>query len=196
MNIDEIVNVLKQGQLAIIPNDTVYGIIGDATNIETIHQVFKIKKRPYTKPLIIMVSNLDMLSIYTKELNDIEKDLISKYWPGPLTILLPKNDKLSDLITSSSPLVAVRIPQNESLLNIINKLNRPIISTSANITGTETITSINELEPELVESIPYIYDGGVIDNASSTIVKVENNQIKILREGSLAEDIKKHYLNN
>lgn len=193
MNIEEIVKVLKEGKLAITPSDTVYGIIGDATNINAIHEVYKVKKRPYTKPLIIMVSSLEMLNEYTKDISPLEQDLIKEYWPGPLTILLPKNEKISNYITSDSPLVGIRYPNNLELIEIMNRLGKPIFSTSANITGTETITNISMLEKEMIENISYIYDKGEIINPPSTIVKVENNKVKILREGALASSIKTKY---
>lgn len=193
MNIEEIVKVLKEGKLAITPSDTVYGIIGDATNINSIHEVYKVKKRPYTKPLIIMVSSLEMLNEYTKDISPLEQELIKEYWPGPLTILLPKNEKISNYITSDSPLVGIRYPNNLELIEIMNRLGKPIFSTSANITGTETITNISMLEKEMIENISYIYDKGEIINPPSTIVKVENNKVKILREGTLASSIKTKY---
>lgn len=196
MNIEELTKIINEGKLAIIPTDTVYGIIGDATNENTIHNVFKVKKRPYTKPLIIMVSSIQMLKEYTRKLSDLENKLIEEYWPGPLTILLPKNNKISNYITNDSPLVGIRLPKDKELLELINKLNKPLISTSANITGTETITNINMLEDEMIKQIPYIYDKGEILNPASTIVKVENDKVIILREGSLTKSIQEKFINN
>lgn len=193
MDNQEIVNILKDGKLAITPSDTVYGIIGDATNINVIHEVYKIKKRPYTKPLIIMVSSMEMLKEYIKEISPLEQELINNYWPGPLTILLTKNEKISNFITNNSPLVGVRYPNNQDLIEIMNKLGKPIFSTSANITGTETITNVKMLENEMIQQIPYIYDAGEIINPPSTIVKVEENKVIILREGTLASALKAKY---
>lgn len=193
MNTEEIAKILSEGKLAILPTDTVYGIVGDATNIETIEETYRVKKRPYTKPLIIMVSSLEMLNEYTKELSPLEQDLINHYWPGPLTILLPKNEKVSEKITNNSPLVGIRFPDNKDLNAIMNTLNKPLISTSANITGTETITNISMLEKDMADQIPYIYDGGEIKNPPSTIVKVEEGKVIILREGYLTNSLKETY---
>ncbi len=193
MNTEEIVNILREGKLAIIPTDTVYGIVGDATNEETIHETYKVKKRPYSKPLIIMVSSIEMLKQYTEYLTPLEQDLINRYWPGPLTILLHKNNKISNYITNNSPLVGIRFPNNKDLITIMNNLNKPLISTSANITGTETITNISMLEDEMTKQISYIFDGGEINNNPSTIVKVENDKVIILREGYLTKSLKETY---
>jgi L-threonylcarbamoyladenylate synthase len=118
---------------------------------------------------------------------------MNKFWPGLVTFILKKNDKISDLITAGSDTVGVRIPNNKELLEIIRKLNRPVVSTSANITETPVITCIEMLEDEIVNSVDYIEDGGLIENESSTIIKVNEKDIKILREGKIVDDIKDYY---
>ena len=90
MNIDELVNILKAGKLAIIPTDTIYGIVADATNEDAIKKVYEVKQRDYNKPLIILVSSIKMLKNYVKDISSIEENLIKKYWPGKLTILFKK----------------------------------------------------------------------------------------------------------
>ncbi len=185
----ELVDNIEQGNLVIVPTDTVYGISADACNEEAIKKVFIAKKRE-EKPLIVMVSSIEMLKRYVKNINEIEQKLIDKYWPNTLTILFEKNDNLSDLVTCGSPLVGIRMPNNKLLLDLMNEINKPIISTSANISGTSVITNTNLIDPELKKHISYVYDDGEKTNIASTLVKVENNKIKILREGLLSEKIK------
>lgn len=193
MNIDRIVNELKKGNLVISPSDTVYGIMGDALNEKAIKKVYDAKKREARKPLIILVSSKEMLYEYTKELNSLENELINKYMPGKLTIILKKNNKISNSITNNSEYVGIRIPDNKDLINIINKLGNPVISTSANISNKDVIINPKMIEKELLDYISYIEDGGTIKANSSTIIKVNNNNIEILREGDLANKIKKDY---
>ena len=185
----ELIDNIEQGNLVIVPTDTVYGISADACNADAIKKVFIAKKRE-EKPLIVMVSSIEMLKKYVKNINELEQKLIDKYWPNTLTILFEKSDNLSDLVTCGSPLVGIRMPDNKLLLDLMNKINKPIISTSANISGSSVITNTNLIDPELKKHISYIYDDGEKTDIASTLVKVEDNKIKILREGLLSEKIR------
>lgn len=193
MNVDKIVKVINEGKLVISPTDTVYGIMGDALNDEVIKRVFFVKKRDVKKPLILLMNSIEMIYEYTCNINELEQELINKYHPGLLTIILKKNDKISNLITSGLDTVGIRIPDNKDLLSIIGKLNRPVISTSANISGSEVITNIWMIENELKENIDYIEDGGELSDSYSTIVVVIDGKIKILRDGLLANQIRSDY---
>lgn len=193
MNIDKIVDVINDGGLVISPTDTVYGIMADSLNEETIKRVFSVKKRDISKPLILLMNSIDMIYEYTSDINELEKELICKYHPGLLTIILKKNNKVSNLITGGLDTVGIRIPNNNDLLSIIEILNRPVISTSANISGSEVITNIWMIENELKENIDYIEDGGEVSDFYSTIVLVDDGKIKILREGKLSNQIRADY---
>ena len=193
MNINEIVNVIKAKQLAIVPTDTVYGIIGDALDEAVIHKVYEAKKRDYSKPLILMVSDISMLKKYVLEINDLEQRLIERFWPGKLTILFKKNELISDLITSGSDLVGIRFPDNKELVDVIKKFDKPLISTSCNISTKDVITNVSLIEKELLDKISYVYDCGEMGDVSSTIVQVVDNKINILREGELVSLIKEEF---
>ena len=194
MNIDRIVNEIDLGNLVITPTDTVYGIMADSMNYNAIKKVYEAKNRDYSKPLILLVSNKSMLYEYVDSVNEIEKELIDRYMPGRLTIILKKNNKISDLVSAGSDYVGIRIPDNENLVTIIDKLGRPVISTSANISGNDTIKSIDMIDNKLLDKISYIEDGGVIDSKSSTIVRVIDNKVNIIRTGELGDKIRKDFL--
>lgn len=193
MNIDKICDVINNKGLVITPTDTVYGIMADAMDEDAIKKVYDIKKRGYNKPLIILVDSFEMLSQYTEEISEMERKLMDRFWPGLVTFILKKNDKISNLITAGNNTVGVRIPDNKDLLEIIRHLKRPVVSTSANITETPVITSIEMLEADIIDNIDYIEDGGYLDNQSSTIVKINDNELVILREGKIADEIKEYY---
>lgn len=193
MNINELVDVIKAKQLAIVPTDTVYGIIGDALDEAVIHKVYEAKKRDYSKPLILMVSDISMLKKYVLEINDLEQRLIERFWPGKLTILFKKNELISDLITSGSDLVGIRFPDNKELVDVIKKLDKPLISTSCNISTRDVITNVSLIEKELLDKISYVYDCGEMGDVSSTIVQVVDNKINILREGELVSLMKEEF---
>ena len=180
--INKIIDVLSKGEIAILPTDTVYGLTGDATSLKAIKLANDIKKREKPQPLLILVSSIDMLKKYTKNISDLELEVINKYWPNKLTILFEKNDLLSDELTASSPYVGVRMPNNKLLLDIMNKYNKPLLSTSANIHSKDVITKISLLENEMRDSVSYIYDAGELSTTASTLIKIENGKIKILRD--------------
>ncbi len=193
MDIDKLVSVINNGEIAVVPTDTVYGIIGDATSVDVIHKVYEAKKRDYTKPLILMVSSLEMLSKYVDSVSELEKKLIYKYWPGKLTILFKKNSNVDDLITSGSEYVGIRYPNNKDLIELMERLDKPLISTSCNISSKDVITSIDMLEEDISKYVSYVYDGGILSDTSSTIVKVVDNEIEIIREGELTSLIKEDF---
>ena len=142
MNIEEICDVLDRGGLVISPTDTVYGIMGDATNDDVVLKLYEVKKRAYNKPLILLMDSYEMIKRYTSDISDIEDSFIREFMPGLVTIILKKNDKVSDLITAGSDSVGIRIPDNADLIKIIKKLGRPVFSTSANVSEEEVITNI------------------------------------------------------
>ena len=193
MNIDKIAKEIKKGNLVIIPTDTVYGISADMTNEKAIEKVYNAKNRDKNKPLILLVSNVDMLKEYTEKLNSLEEEIINKYLPGKLTLLLHKNSKVSDKITGKSDLVGIRMPNSKQLIQIIDKVGNPIISTSANISGKATITNPKDVEKEMLKHISYVEDAGTLNNEPSSIIKIENDKIIVIRKESVAKQILKDY---
>ena len=188
---NELINTLNKGLLAVLPSDTVYGIFADATNKDAIKRVDDAKHS--NKPHLILVSSIKMLEEYVSEINDLQRKIINKYWPNTLTILFKKNDKLDNELTKGSEYIAVRMPDNKFLLELIEKLKKPLISSSANITSKDVITNVSLLESELKNKVSYIYDAGTLPSTASTLIKVENNKIVFLREGILANQIKEDF---
>lgn len=193
MNINKLIKIIDSENLAIVPTDTVYGIIADATNEKAIQKVYEAKNRESKKPLIVMVSSIDMLLDYTKEINDNEKSIINMFWPGKLTILLKKNDKLSNLINNNGEYVGFRLPDSAELIELMNKLNKPLISTSANIAGQKTITNVEMLDKKLLNHISYVYDGGYREDVPSTIIQMCDDKVKFLRKGEIAQAIESSF---
>ena len=193
MDIDKIVSVVDSGGLVITPTDTVYGIMGDSLDESVIRKVYSVKKRSFSKPLILLMSDVEMIKKYTSDISDVEWDLINRFLPGLVTIILKKNDLVSPLITSNSDYVGIRIPNNSELVEIIKKLGRPVISTSANISDRDVITRVDMISDELLSGIDYVYDGGEINSLSSTIIRVVDGKLVILRRGELADEIESYF---
>ena len=193
MDIDKIVSVVDSGGLVITPTDTVYGIMGDSLDESVIRKVYSVKRRTFSKPLILLMSDVEMIKNYTSDISDVEWDLINHFLPGLVTIILKKNDLVNPLITSNSDYVGIRIPDNSELVEIIKKLGRPVISTSANISDRDVITRVDMISDELLSGIDYVYDGGEINSLSSTIIRVVDGKLVILRRGELADEIESYF---
>ena len=194
---NEIIDYLKKGKIIITPTDTIYGIMADATNDEAVKKVYEAKKRSFDKPLLLLVNGLDMLKEYVLGIDDLTKKVIDEYWPGPLTILFKKNDKVSKYVTNNE-YVGIRYPDNKIIKEILDEFKKPVISTSANISDSDVITEVEMIPDELLEKIDYVLDGGKLSNVSSTLIKIEDNKITILRDGILSDNIRnkfKDYMN-
>lgn len=178
----EIVEVIKSGGVVIMPTDTIYGIIADATNECAIQRVYEMKKRNEHKPMLMLVNSIEMLEKYVSSINDVERKLIDELWPGALTIIFKKKN-ISDLLTGGLDTVGIRFPDNELLIDIMNELNVPLLSTSVNVSGDESATCINNISNLILDSVDYVYDVGECKGEPSTIVVVNDNELKILREG-------------
>ena len=184
-----IANKIIDGGIGVIPTDTVYGLVCDALNIDSVDKIYKLKKRDYNKPLVILISNIEMLKRCVKNINELEFDIINRYWPGELTIVFKKSNYIPDIVAGGTDEIAIRMPNNIELIELINSIDRPLVATSANVSSKETITNIEMLEDSIKNNIDFIIDGGNINNNASTIIKVINNKIKVYREGNISKDI-------
>ena len=179
------IEAIQQGSIIVYPTDTLYGLGASIFDQNAIHLIFQIKKRPYSLPLPVAVSNMKMLAQYV-HITPLAQQVANQFLPGKLTVVCKKKPVIDDLITSGNKTVAIRIPQDNSALQIINKTG-PIIATSANIHGQKTPKSISEIRKLFKpEDIEVYIDDGPRDSAPSTIVDVTGSQPKILREGSIS----------
>lgn len=191
-NVDEselnkIKEILDNDGVIIFPTDTVYGIACNCFSEKAIKKVFDIKKRPENKPINVLSNSLDKIKLVSKNINEKEKFLIDKYMPGALTIILDKNEKVSDILTAGLDTIGVRIPKNNISLRILENVSYPLATTSANISGDSAGIKITDFLKEFDGVVDAIIDGGETDlKVASTIVRVESdNKLKIIREGTL-----------
>ena len=191
-NVDEselnkIKEILNNDGVIIFPTDTVYGIACNCFSEKAIKKVFDIKKRPENKPINVLSNNLDKIKLVSRNINEKEKFLIDKYMPGALTIILDKNEKVSDILTAGLDTIGVRIPKNNISLRILENVSYPLATTSANISGDSAGIKISDFLKEFDGVVDAIIDGGETDlKVASTIVRVESdNKLKIIREGTL-----------
>ena len=185
--LNEIKEILDNDGVIIFPTDTVYVIACNCFSEKAIKKVFDIKKRPENKPINVLSNNLDKIKLVSRNINEKEEFLINKYMPGALTIILDKNEKVSDILTAGLDTIGVRIPKNNISLRILENVSYPLATTSANISGDSAGIKISDFLKEFDGVVDAIIDGGETDlKVASTIVRVESdNKLKIIREGTL-----------
>ena len=180
-------NLLSSGELVIFPTETVFGLGADATNDKAVKSIFKVKKRPSTNPIISHFKNIKQIEKYFI-LNKYEKNIGSKFWPGPLTIILKKrkNSKISKLVSNNSSLVGCRIPSNKLANKLISSFDVPIAAPSANLSERTSVTHIKDIDPILVKKIFVLNDKQSSYGLESTVIRINNkNRIEVLRYGSI-----------
>lgn len=183
----KIIDVINNDGVVIMPTDTIYGIVAKATNEDVIKKVYSLKKRDDRKPMLILVSDKEMLKNYVLSINEIEQTLIDSLWPGPLTIIFDKKN-ISDLLTGGLNTVGIRIPANKDLLDIITRVGVPLLSTSVNLSGEKSATCVSNISESMLDNVDYVYDNGECNDVPSTIVRVVDGEVKILREGIVSKE--------
>ncbi len=188
-NIAQAADWLTAGNVVGIPTETVYGLAGNALNPDAVLTIFRVKNRPAFDPLILHTNNLDRLSEYVTELPEPARLLAERYWPGPLTLLLPKHERVPDLVTSGLPMVAVRVPNHPLTLSLLASLDFPLAAPSANPFGYISPTTAQHVADQLGDQVPYILDGGPAQvGLESTIVGFEAGKPVVYRLGGMALD--------
>ena len=182
--------LIKSGEIVGMPTETVYGLGADATNPDAIKKVFLAKGRPQDNPLIVHISSMEMMEFVVKEIPEFAKNLADKFWPGPLTIVLPKSDNIPDCVSAGLDTVGVRMPNHKAALALIEKAGTPIAAPSANTSGKPSPTTANHVLEDMDGKIPLILDGGMCcHGVESTVISVKDNTVTILRPGFItAED--------
>jgi len=181
---------LISGKLVAVPTETVYGLAADALNHVAVQHIFETKGRPANNPLICHVASITMARRYVA-VSAVAEQLMQAYWPGPLTLVLPKHadSDIPETVSAGLGTLAVRCPANDAARAIINQLERPIAAPSANPSGKLSPTSAQDVLEGLGDKLPLIIDGGVTDvGIESTIVGVLENKITLLRPGTITAD--------
>lgn len=188
-DIKEAAKWLRAGEVVAIPTETVYGLAANALDVNAVKKVYEVKKRPQSNPLIIHIPGVHALSRYAKEVPVPLRKLADAFWPGPLTLLLEKNDIVPDATTSGSSRVAVRVPDHPLTISLLQELDFPLAAPSANPFGYISPTKPEHVISQLGDRIPMVLDGGPCTKGiESTIVGMENGKVCIYRMGMVTEE--------
>ncbi len=179
--------VLRQGGLVALPTETVYGLGADATNPAAVARIFAAKQRPFFDPLIVHVSGIERVSTVARELPPLAAKLAARFWPGPLTLVLPKQPAIPEIVTSGLPTVGVRVPRHPLMQQVLSLVGRPIAAPSANPFGRLSPTRAEHVQQQLGDAIDLILDGGPCAvGVESTIVRIDSEIATVLRLGGLS----------
>ena len=178
------VGLLAAGEPVALPTETVYGLAADATRPEAVLKIFEAKERPFFDPLIVHLPDISWLDRITRDRSPLVQKLVDAFWPGPLTLVLPRREIVPDVVTSGLETVAVRMSAHPVFQEVCARFGKPLAAPSANRFGRISPTTAEHVMAELGGRIPLIVDGGPTEiGVESTIVSIEHDRIKILRSG-------------
>lgn len=185
-------DIIRDGGLVLFPTETVYGLGANGLDEEAVRRIYVAKGRSSDNPLILHISSVEMLSMITKDISDVEFKLMNAFWPGPFTIILNKTDLVPSVVSGGLDTVGVRMPSNEIAKNLIRFAGVPIAAPSANISSRPSGTNIEDIYQELSDKVDYIIDGGESKiGVESTVVRIIDGIPHILRPGKItAEQIR------
>ena len=192
-NLDLAQEALTANEIIAIPTETVYGLAGNAFSETAIKKIFDLKKRPFYNPLIVHIKSAEYLTNVACNIPEIAVKMAKEFWPGPLTLILNKQQNIPDMVTAGKPTVAVRVPNHPLTLKLLEQLDFPLAAPSANPFGSISSTSAEHVFNYFKNTLEVILDGGECEKGlESTIIGFEENQPVLFRLGAISiEDIEK-----
>ena len=180
------VRILRDGSIAAIPTDTLYGLAADSFNAEAIERVFAIKERPEGMALPILLSDVEQLALVAREVPEAVHLLAETYWPGPLTLIVGRAEGLPERLTAGQTTVAVRVPDHPVPRELARRMGRPITGTSANISGLADPQTLEELRGQVGDRVDCVVNAGPTPaGTASTIIDMTGDRPQLIREGAI-----------
>lgn len=193
--IDRVVNVFKKGGLVAFPTETVYGLGALVSKRDSIRRIYEVKGRPMDNPLIIHVDKVEMFIEYSREPPDVIVDLLKRFWPGPLTVVYWRNNKVPDEATASLPKAAFRSPAHPVALEFIKRVGEAIAAPSANKSGKPSPTRAEHVYRDLYGLVDVIVDSGdTLYGVESTIIDFTVNPPRLLRPGAIPVEVVEEHI--
>lgn len=189
-NIAKAADIIKNGGLVGMPTETVYGLAANALDENAVRSIFEAKGRPQDNPLIVHISDIEMLPMLVREIPQTAKALAERFWGGPLTMIFPKADIIPSVTSGGLDTVAVRMPQSEAARALIEAAGVPIAAPSANLSGSPSPTTAQHVYDDMNGRIPMIIDGGECScGVESTVICFRNGGIHVLRPGGVTAEM-------
>lgn len=180
-------DILLDGGVVVIPTETVYGLACNAMDASAVRRVFEIKGRPAENPLIIHLSDAEQLDDVAVDVPELARKLASRYWPGPLTMVLNRAEDVPSVTTGGLDTVAVRVPAHPVAREIIEAAGCPVAAPSANVFMALSPTQVEDVDPEVIIDVDLVIDGGRCEyGLESTVIDMTQDPPRILRPGAVS----------
>ena len=183
----EVVRILENGGIGILATDTLYGIVGSALKRDTVERIYTVRKRAPDKPCIILISSVDDLRQFSIQVDQSTEKELLKYWPGPVSIILPCPDEKFAYLHRGERSLAFRIPHDKELLRLLEQTG-PLLAPSANTEGEPPAETIEEARRYFGENVDFYIDDGLIQSPPSTILRFENGEMSLVRKGVVVSE--------
>lgn len=181
------VNALQHGNVIVFPTETLYGLGADALDGAAVEKIFRLKGRDPNQPIPVLVADSEMLHALITDISPLALKMTERFWPGPLTLVLPARQDIPKPLLNASGGVGVRISSQPIATKLVRALGRPLTATSANPAGKEPARTIEAAKNYFNGAVNVFLDGGTLTSKiGSTVVEVTANKIKIIREGDIA----------
>jgi L-threonylcarbamoyladenylate synthase len=188
-NLAAAVAALRGGEVIVFPTETLYGLGADALNFTAVEKIFQLKGRDPNNPFPLLVSDRAMLNSLVENISPLAKKLMERFWPGPLTLVLPARHDIPPPLVNSTGAIGVRISSQPIANEIVRMLGRPLTATSANPSGQPPAQTIAQARSYFSGKIEVFIDGGALTSKTgSTVAAVVGNKIKIIRAGEIGKD--------
>ncbi|MHA2309351.1 MAG: L-threonylcarbamoyladenylate synthase [Candidatus Heimdallarchaeaceae archaeon] len=189
--------MIDEGEIIAFPTDTLYGLGCNVFNESAIRNLFEIKNRSFTNPINVLIGSIEQLSYVAENIPIIAHKVIKEFWPGDLTIILHKRSMVPNILTNGKGTIGVRLPNNDVTLRLICEIDKPLATTSANISERPSITNADQILENFKDKIPLILDGGESKiGEESTIISLVTEPPSVIRLGSLSIEKLKRIIHN
>lgn len=183
----EIIEKLNNDGVGILPTDTLYGLVGRALSKKVFERIFNLKNRDSKKPFIILINSIEDLKLFEIEIDDETRKILEKFWPGKVSVILPCDNEKIFYLSMGTGTLAFRIPNKKDLLDLL-KATGPLLAPSANPSGESPALTIEEAKEYFGSDVDFYLDEGRLESLPSTLIKIENGKIVVLREGAVYID--------
>ncbi len=181
--------VIEQGGIVVFPTQCLYGLAADALNAEAVSEIFRIKGRPPDKPVLVLIKSQKVLQTIVEDIPPAAHKLISRFWPGSLTIIFPAQKKFPSVLTGKTGKIGVRLPGHPVASALAKLSNNPITGTSANVSGTPGCSDIDRIDPKILRETELVLDAGPLAGGiGSTVLDITGEKVVVLREGVVSAE--------
>lgn len=178
-----VIELLKGGGVGILPTDTLYGLVGRALSKKTVERIYRLKRRAPDKPFIVLISSLKDLNLFRIRIDQETSRFLNKIWPNPVSVVLPSEDEEFSYLHRGTKTLAFRIPKDKELQVLLQQTG-PLVAPSANPEGKPPAETINRAKKYFDQEADFFQNGGPISSLPSTLIRIENDEITVLREGA------------